>query len=164
MYDIEDILVDFAYVYRVSQSTAQPFEAINGMTFDPKIFQEDDKWFLQYRRKNGVVDVDVCEIKTNKALTGVRIVDMSYVRTTVYGAPCAFFYNTADEPSVYHYQGIYNFNTDKVSDNNMKLGEDGVISFEFLNNVSEGTLFRSVSSFTEVRNSFELRAHKDLGL
>lgn len=80
----------------------------------------------------------------------------SLVRTTVYGEPCLIFHrsNAEDTPL---FIGKYNFNTDKSAENTFGFA-DGDESWEFLNNTSDRSNFRSADfSDDGWKNDFEGR-------
>lgn len=78
------------------------------------------------------------------------------IRTTVYGEPCLIFHrsNAGDTPQ---FIGKYNFNTDKSAENTFGFAE-GDESWEFLNNTSDRSNFRSADfSGDGWKNDFESR-------
>lgn len=78
------------------------------------------------------------------------------IRTTVYGEPCLIFHRASagDTPL---FIGKYNFNTDKSAENTFGFAE-GDESWEFLNNTSDRSNFRSVDfSGDGWKNDFESR-------
>ena len=80
----------------------------------------------------------------------------SLIRTTVYGEPCLIFHrsNAGDTPQ---FIGKYNFNTDKSAENTFGFTE-GDESWEFLNNTSDRSNFRSADfSGDGWKNDFESR-------
>ena len=80
----------------------------------------------------------------------------SLIRTTVYGEPCLIFHrsNAEDTPL---FIGKYNFNTDKSAENTFGFAE-GDESWEFLNNTSDRSNFRSADfSDDGWKNDFEGR-------
>ena len=169
-YDKEGRRIDYQYIYDFALNKNEPFSSLDAIKIEPQLLSEDGKYYFAYMTESGTT-YTMCEIETGeKVPTNVSILDKSYIRTTVYGQPCAFFHKPkgGDQAGQYIYQGIYNFNTDKVSTNNMELESEGCLSFEFANNVTNGVLFRSCENFTEIRNSFEYRAYekdgKSLGL
>ena len=80
----------------------------------------------------------------------------SLIRTTVYGEPCLIFHRSkAGETPMFI--GKYNFNTDKSAENTFGFAE-GDESWEFLNNTSDRSNFRSADfSGNEWKNDFEAR-------
>ena len=168
--DIDGNKIDFEYIYNYAYNTNEPFSSLGSVVIEPQLLSEDGKYYFSYTTTSGTT-YRVCELKTDdKTPLTIQIKDKSYVRTTIYGQPCAFFHlpKGGDQAGQYIYQGIYNFNTDKVAANNMELEEEGCLSFEFANNVTNGVLFNSCENYTEIRNSFEYRAYelngKSLGL
>lgn len=80
----------------------------------------------------------------------------SLIRTTVYGEPCLIFHRSkaGDTPL---FIGKYNFNTDKSAENTFGFAE-GDESWEFLNNTSDRSNFRSADfSDDGWKNDFEGR-------
>lgn len=78
------------------------------------------------------------------------------IRTTVYGEPCLIFHraSTGETPQ---FIGKYNFNTDKSAENTFGFAE-GDESWEFLNNTSDRSNFRSADfSDDSWKNDFEGR-------
>ena len=78
------------------------------------------------------------------------------IRTTVYGEPCLIFHRASagDTPL---FIGKYNFNTDKSAENTFGYAE-GDESWEFLNNTSDRSNFRSADfSNDDWKNDFEGR-------
>ena len=78
------------------------------------------------------------------------------IRTTVYGEPCLIFHRSkaGDTPL---FIGKYNFNTDKSAENTFGFAE-GDESWEFLNNTSDRSNFRSADfSDDGWKNDFEGR-------
>lgn len=165
-YDINDTKVDYEYIYNFALTTDAPFLSIGEVNINPEIIVDEGKYYINYMR--GTNSYTLCELKVGTNIpSSIRIEDCSNVRTTVYGQPCAFFWQPTDaegNPQQEQYFGIYNFNTDKVATNSMKLEEEGVLSFEFCNNVADGVLFKSCENFTEVQNSFEFRAYEKDGI
>lgn len=80
----------------------------------------------------------------------------SLIRTTVYGEPCLIFHRSkAGETPLFI--GKYNFNTDKSAENTFGFAE-GDESWEFLNNTSDRSNFRSADfSDDGWKNDFEGR-------
>lgn len=78
------------------------------------------------------------------------------IRTTVYGEPCLIFHRSnAEDTSLFI--GKYNFNTDKSAENTFGFA-DGDESWEFLNNTSDRSNFRSADfSDDSWKNDFEGR-------
>jgi hypothetical protein len=162
-YDVSGRLIDFVYIYEFAQSQGEPFASLSAVAIEPALLIEEDKYYFAYTKIGGSQQMKMCEIDAKGyELSKVSIKDKSYVRTTIYGQPCAFFWE--DKDGKLEYQGIYNFNTDKVAENNMELENEGTLSFEFANNVTDGVLFRSCENFTSVRNSFEYRAYEKDGI
>lgn len=166
-YDIEGNKIDFKYIYDYAASIGDPFSSLSAVNIEVTLLNEDGKAYFAYNKKNNATQHRVCEINTEGLeASSVEIKDKSYVRTTIFGQPCAFFWHPlgGERAGEYIYQGIYNFNIDKVAANNMELEEEGCLSFEFVNNVTGGVLFKSCENFTEIRNSFEYRAYEKDGV
>ena len=165
-YDMENNKIDYEYIYNFALTTDAPFLSIGEVNITPEIVSDENKYYVGYMR--GANSYTICELNTNGSVpSSISVKDCSSVRTTVYGQPCAFFWQPTDEEGNLQqeqYFGIYNFNTDKVATNSMKLEEDNVLSFEFSNNVSDGVLFKSCDNFTEVQKSFEFRAYQKDGV
>ena len=80
----------------------------------------------------------------------------SLIRTTVYGEPCLIFHRSKAEDTPL-FIGKYNFNTDKSAENTFGFAE-GDESWEFLNNTSDRSNFRSADfSDDGWKNDFESR-------
>ena len=78
------------------------------------------------------------------------------IRTTVYGEPCLIFHR-ASAGETPQFIGKYNFNTDKSAENTFGFA-DGDESWEFLNNTSDRSLFRSADFDGDAwKNDFEGR-------
>ena len=78
------------------------------------------------------------------------------IRTTVYGEPCLIFHR-ASAGETPQFIGKYNFNTDKSAENTFGFA-DGDESWEFLNNTSDRSLFRSADFEGDAwKNDFEGR-------
>lgn len=78
------------------------------------------------------------------------------IRTTVYGEPCLIFHRSKAEDTPL-FIGKYNFNTDKSAENTFGFA-DGDESWEFLNNTSDRSNFRSADfSDDGWKNDFEGR-------
>lgn len=78
------------------------------------------------------------------------------IRTTVYGEPCLIFHRSKAEETPL-FIGKYNFNTDKSAENTFGFAE-GDESWEFLNNTSDRSNFRSADfSDDGWKNDFEGR-------
>lgn len=82
------------------------------------------------------------------------------IRTTVYGEPCLIFHKDSEEDTA-EFIGKYNFNTDKGAENTFGF-EEGDESWEFLNNTSDRSLFRSADFSGEGwKDDFEARYPED---
>jgi hypothetical protein len=162
-YSINGRKIDFQYIYDYAKEIGEPFASLSTVAIEPALLIEGSTYMFAFTKVGGNKQFTMCEIDAKgKEISNVVVEDRSYIRTTVYGQPCAFFWE--DKDGAISYQGIYNFNTDKVSTNNMALEEEGALSFEFANNVTDGALFKSCENFTSVRNSFEYRAYEKDGI
>lgn len=159
--------INFKYIYEYAESIGKPFSSLGAVDIEVSLLKEEvdgvTSYHFAYTKVGSSEQIVMCEIDNkDKDIIAIYIKDKSYIRTTIYGQPCAFFWE--DKDGAISYQGIYNFNTDKVSTNNMELEKDGTMSFEFANNVTDGALFKSCENYTDVRNSFEYRAYEKDGI
>lgn len=166
-YDTGGRLIDFSYIYEYAQSIGEPFSSLGAVKVEVALLKEEENgdtiYKFAYNKVGSSKQTVMCEIDSKgHTLTSVYVEDKSYIRTTIFGQPCAFFWQSLEGKP--QYQGIYNFNTDKVAANNMELEEEGTMSFEFANNVTDAALFKSCDNFTSIRNSFEYRAYEKDGI
>ena len=163
LYDINGNLVDFNYIYDKAAEQGDAFPSRMNMSLEVSFaLVEGTRYKCYYKKTGSNKEYELCDFDNHVEVKSISIEDKSLVRTTIFGQPCAFFYQGPDSDTEYTYQGIYNFNTDKVATNNMELEEDNVLSFEFTNNISDGFLFKSCDDFTEIKRSFEYRAYENV--